>query len=65
MTTSSAPTKATVHVGDRYRDRALLGSPAVVTAVDPDGAWFEARWIPGAPAYRYHTSYAARLTKEN
>lgn len=53
----------TVAVGDRFRDPALLGSPCAVTAVDPEGCWFEARWIPGAPAYRYPTGYARRLVK--
>lgn len=50
-----------IKVGDRLRDKNLIGSPAIVTAVDPDGAWVEARWIPGAPAYRYGTHYALRM----
>ncbi len=52
-----------VAVGDRFSDPNLLGSPCVVTEVDPDGAWFEARWTPGAPAHRYPTSHATRWTK--
>ncbi len=52
-----------IAVGDKFRDPALLGSPCVVTEVDPTGLWFKARWIPGAPAYRYPHSYADRLVK--
>lgn len=50
-----------IQVGDKLKDSNLIGSPAVVTDVDPEGRWFEARWIPGAPAYRYPASYALRL----
>lgn len=50
-----------IKVGDKLKDRTLVGSPAVVTAVDPDGQWVEARWIPGAPSYRYGIHYARRL----
>lgn len=50
-----------IKVGDKLQDRTLIGLPAVVTAVDPDGQWVEARWIPGAPSYRYGIHYARRL----
>lgn len=54
-----------IKVGDKLKDKTLVGSPAVVTAVDPAGEWVEARWIPGAPSYRYGTSYARRLLVQN
>jgi hypothetical protein len=54
---------APVAVGDRFADPNLLGSPCLVTEVDPAGEWFEARWIPGAPAYRYPTRQAARWVR--
>jgi len=50
-----------IKVGDKLKDKNLIGSPAVVTAVDPAGTWVEARWMQGAPSYRYSVNYAQRL----
>lgn len=50
-----------IKAGDKFKDKNLIGSPAVVTAVGVDGTWVEPRWMQGAPAYRYSFNYAERL----
>lgn len=55
-----------IKVGDKFSDRTLVGSPAVVVAVGPGGEWIEMRWMQGAPAYRYGLGYIQRrLVKVN
>ena len=51
----------TIHQHETYRDKA--GTRWYITAVDPNGEWYEARWTPGGQVSTFPTRTAKAWKK--